>query len=325
MIDPKDLRIVYMGTPDFAVEPLRALLNFGFNINAVVTAPDKPAGRGQKLSQSAVKEFAVGQNLRVLQPLKLKDQSFVQEITSIQPHIIIVVAFRMLPEVIWKIPTLGTFNLHASILPNYRGAAPINWAVINGESKTGLTTFLIDEKIDTGRIILRHEVGIDPNETAGELHDRLMAIGGDLVVRTVNILALGEVDPIPQESLIEDRAEIKDAPKLFKERIKINWNENALNIHNFIRGLSPYPAAWCSISDGLSNDSSVKIFRSKVIGFESDANEPGTILTDGKSYLHVCCGRGVISILEIQIAGKRNMPVKEFLLGFRDIEKYRFY
>lgn len=324
MIDPKDLRIVYMGTPDFAVEPLRALLEHGYSVAAVVTTPDKPAGRGQKISQSAVKRFAEEKNISILQPEKLRDQSFIDKISAIQPHIIIVVAFRMLPEVIWKLPTLGTFNLHASLLPNYRGAAPINWAIINGEKKTGLTTFLIDEQIDTGRILLRKELDIKPDETAGELHDRLMLLGGNLVVDTVNVLASGKIDPILQKNLIDDASLIKPAPKLFKENLKINWDDSAESVHNFIRGLSPYPAAWSNLTDGLSSSISAKIFRSRVEITSNQSMNHGAISTDGKSYLHVQCGTGKISILELQLAGKKNMPIKDFLLGFRDIEKYRF-
>lgn len=316
----KDLRIVYMGTPEFAVEPLRALLNSGFNISAVVTVPDKPAGRGQKLSQSAVKQFAVDNDLRVIQPQKLKEQAFVDELTSLNPDIFIVVAFRMLPQVVWNIPSLGTFNLHASLLPNYRGAAPINWAVINGETKTGLTTFLIDEKIDTGKILLNEEVLINPDETAGELHDKLMPLGGQLVVKTVELLASNQIDPKPQDNFIKPETNLKQAPKLFKENTRINWSLAANEVHNVIRGLSPYPSAWCFLSDSSANEVSVKIFRTKLVSTDDTKNAPGTISTDGKTFLHVQCGKGIIAILELQLAGKKSMPIKDFLLGFRDIE-----
>ncbi len=324
MIDKKDLRIVYMGTPQFAVEPLKALLTEGYNIAAVVTTPDKPAGRGQKLSQSAVKQFAISNGLKVLQPQNLKDPSFINELTSIKPHIMVVVAFRMLPEVVWAIPTLGTFNLHASLLPNYRGAAPINWAIINGESKTGLTTFLIDHQIDTGNILLRQEVDINPNETAGDLHDRLMPIGGELVVKTIDLLAQGNVKPISQEELVEQGNEPKMAPKLFKETIRIDWSINVKSVFNFVRGLSPYPAAWSTLEDSTGNEQSVKIFKAKIIETNESHPAVGEIKTDGRTYIYVKCGKGSLAIEELQLAGKKNLPVKDFLLGFRGIETYKF-
>ncbi len=323
MADPKELRIVYMGTPDFAVEPLRLLVREGYSVVATVTVPDKPAGRGQKLNQSAVKQFALETGLKVLQPEKLRDSNFVDELVSLDADLFIVVAFRMLPEIIWRIPKLGTFNLHASLLPNYRGAAPINWAVINGERETGVTTFLIDKEIDTGRILLQESVSVEANETAGELHDKLMVVGSKVVLQTVNALALGNVDPVPQDKLICDGIAIKVAPKLFKESTRINWSGTAHSIHNFIRGLSPYPAAWCELKgpDGVAV--SAKVFRSETIDSKGD-KEVGALSADGKSYLHVACGEGSISIIEIQLAGKRRLPISEFLLGFRDIAKYKF-
>lgn len=324
MTDKRDLRIIYMGTPQFAVEPLRALLKEGYTISAVVTTPDKPAGRGQQLSQSAVKQFAISNGLKVLQPQNLKDNSFVYELSSLKPHIMVVVAFRMLPEVVWTIPSLGTFNLHASLLPNYRGAAPINWAVINGEVLTGVTTFLIDHQIDTGNILLRQEVKIDPNETAGELHDKLLPIGAQLVVKTVEQLASGNVKPIPQVHLIDKGQVPKLAPKLFKETIKIDWSRDASSIFNFIRGLSPYPAAWSKLVDANGNEQSVKIFKVRIVQNTTTHSEVGVINTDGKTFMNVNCGEGELSIEELQLAGKKNLPVKDFLLGFRGIESYRF-
>jgi len=324
MIDKKDLRIVYMGTPQFAVEPLKALLDVGYSIAAVVTTPDKPAGRGQKLTQSAVKQFALSHNLKVLQPQNLKDPFFIDELNSIKPHIMVVVAFRMLPEVVWTIPSLGTFNLHASLLPNYRGAAPINWAVINGESKTGLTTFLIDNKIDTGNILLSQEVDIKPDETAGELHDRLMPIGGELVVKTIHLLANDKIKPIPQEQLVDKGIAPKLAPKLFKETTRIDWSLDAVSIFNFVRGLSPYPAAWTALVDANGNEQSVKIFKATIIQSNENHTAVGEIKSDGRTYINVSCGKGSLAIEELQLSGKKNLPVKDFLLGFRGIETYKF-
>jgi methionyl-tRNA formyltransferase len=323
MISKNDLRIVYMGTPQFAVEPLRAILGNGYQVAAVVTTPDKPAGRGQKLSQSAVKIFAESQNLKVLQPEKLKDQVFINELNRINPHIIIVVAFRMLPEIIWQIPSMGTFNLHASLLPQYRGAAPINWAIINGEHETGITTFLIDQKIDTGGILLNKKVSISPSESAGELHDRLMLLGGELVVNTIELLSSGNAKAIPQEQIIDSNIQIKSAPKLFKETTRIDWNRSATEIHNLIRGLSPYPAAWCELQSANGQTTTAKIFRSQVVD-NKIIQEKGTIESDGKTFINVQCGEGQISISEIQLAGKKNLSIKDFLLGFREIENFKF-
>ncbi|MFP4557674.1 MAG: methionyl-tRNA formyltransferase [Bacteroidales bacterium] len=319
----KNLRIVYMGTPDFAVEPLRALCGNGYNVVAVVTAADKPAGRGRKLKSSPVKQFAANNNIRALQPANLKEEGFVNELKSLNADIFVVVAFRMLPKVVWQIPRLGTFNLHASLLPQYRGAAPINWAIINGEEKTGVTTFLIDEKIDTGSILLKQEVEIFPNETAGELHDRLMQIGASVVVRTVEILLEG-AKPIPQSKLLGNDEELKPAPKLFRENLRINWSAPALEVHNFIRGLSPYPAAWTEIVDDSENAILVKIFRSSVVSENLQDKTEGTILTDSKNYIHVVCGKGIISIDELQLAGKRRLPTREFLVGFNGLATYHF-
>ena len=320
---PKELRIVYMGTPEFAVFPLKELVDNEYNIATVVTAPDKPAGRGQKISQSAVKEFAKGKGLDVLQPHSLKDIDFISQIKSIDPHLIIVVAFRMLPQEIWNIPKLGTFNLHASLLPQYRGAAPINWAVINGEAKTGLTTFLIDHKIDTGSILLQQEAIIHPDETAGELHDRLMELGSKLVLKTVNQLAAESIKPIPQNTLIHKEHELKLAPKLFKENMRINWAQDSQSIHNHIRGLSPYPVAWTELHTPSRPVIPVKVFRSRTA--QTNGNVAiGAIATDTKGQLFVGCKSGLLEILELQLAGKKRVTAKEFLAGFRDIENSTF-
>jgi len=320
----KGLRIVYMGTPEFAVEPLRAILEKGWNVSAVVTVPDKPAGRGQKLSQSAVKQFAMQQNLPVLQPERLKDPEFVEQLQNLQPDVMVVVAFRMLPEMVWRVPRLGTFNLHASLLPQYRGAAPINWAVINGETKTGITTFLIDQQIDTGNILLQQEVEISQNETAGELHDRLMALGGRLVVETIELLAEKAIKPQAQELLISSNSDIKPAPKLFKETCRIGWEKPATEVHNLIRGLSPYPAAWTELKTS-GNAINAKILRSEMVNLHSTHENPGKILTDNKSFLHVSCGTGAVAVNEIQLAGKRTLPTKDFLMGFKFTEDSFFF
>jgi methionyl-tRNA formyltransferase len=326
MHNPADVSIVFMGTPDFAVEPLKAILDGGYKVDAVVTSPDKPAGRGQKVSKSAVKQFAEERNLKVLQPTNLKDSSFIDVLKRIGADIFIVIAFRMLPKSVWSIPPLGTFNLHASLLPQYRGAAPINWAVINGESKTGLTTFLIDDKIDTGNIILREEVEILPNETAGELHDKLMTVGGLLVVQTIEMLTKREIEPQPQQKFINcDNEELKSAPKLFKETTRINWKNSAIQTHNFIRGLSPYPCAWSELIDRHKNKIAVKVYKSEIIDADINKYETGEIITDGKSFFHVQTGQGIISIQQIQLAGKRRLGVREFLVGFKGLENFSFF
>ncbi len=319
----KELRIVYMGTPDFAVEPLRALCVNGYNVMAVVTAPDKPAGRGRKLKSSPVKQFADSNNISVLQPTNLKDEGFVNELKSLNADIFVVVAFRMLPKVVWQIPKLGTFNLHASLLPQYRGAAPINWAIINGEQKTGVTTFLIDEKIDTGSILLKQEIDIQPNETAGELHDRLMQIGATVVVKTVEMLREG-AEPTPQSKLVGEDEKLKPAPKLFRENLRINWALPAIEVHNFIRGLSPYPAAWTEMVDDAGNAVSVKVYRSSLVDKNQQELSEGTVLTDSKSYIHVVCGKGIVAVDKLQLAGKRRLTAKEFLVGFNGLASYHF-
>ncbi|MHC1702281.1 MAG: methionyl-tRNA formyltransferase [Tenuifilaceae bacterium] len=314
----KDVRVVYMGTPYIAVEPLKAIIEAGFNVVGVVTVPDKPAGRGQKLHQSPVKLFALDNNLHLLQPEKLKDPVFVEELNSLKPDIAVVVAFRMLPEIVWTIPKLGTFNLHASLLPQYRGAAPINWAIINGETKSGVTTFLIDKEIDTGNIIFQKEVSIESNETAGDLHDKLMLAGSMLVVETIDTLSEKNFKPIPQKSFIQEDQTLKPAPKIFRETCKIDWTKPINEIHNLIRGLSPYPGAWSEMEFTDDSITQVKVLKS-AISENTNNTEIGSIITDGKTSFEVTCGNGSISIIELQVAGKRPMKTSEMLNGLRNI------
>jgi len=310
-----DVRIVFMGTPDFAVGILKSLLEHKFNVVGVVTAPDKPKGRGRKLNQSAVKIFATAQQLPVLQPKNLKSEDFLEKLRQLNANLQIVVAFRMLPKAVWQLPTLGTFNLHASLLPDYRGAAPINWAIINGETKTGVTTFFIDEKIDTGEIILQDEIEIDIKDTAGDLHDKLMKIGGELVIRTVNLIQQGNVKTIKQpnqEDLPAGKAG-KPAPKIYKDTCKIDWNEPIDTIYNKIRGLSPYPAAWTLI-DNISESIEAKIYSASII-LEEHQYSIGSIITT-KTELKIAVKGGFILINEIQLPGKRKMKIKDLLNGY---------
>ena len=319
----KELRIVFMGTPDFAVASLKALVDGGYNVVGVITAPDKPAGRGNQLLQSAVKKYALENNLRVLQPEKLKNAEFLGELQSLKADLQVVVAFRMLPEAVWNMPPLGTFNLHGSLLPQYRGAAPLNWAVINGETKTGVTTFLLDHEIDTGKILFKRETPIGENETVGEVHDRLMEIGAKLVVETVNAIAEGNIQPIPQTELIEGTA-IKHAPKIFKEDCKIDWNKDSELIRNLIRGLSPYPAAWTNMVHKVTgNEILTKLFFAQKVDSEK-TTEPGMIETDRKTFLNAACQNNWLQITDLQIAGKKRMKTDEFLRGFQQIGEYRF-
>lgn len=297
------MRIVYMGTPEFAVEPLSRLIEGGHHIVAVVTVPDKHAGRGLKLQQSAVKQYAQSQGLTVLQPEKLKNEQWIEQFRALEADLAIVVAFRMLPEVIWSMPRLGTFNLHSSLLPRYRGAAPINWAVMNGDTETGVTTFMLNHEIDCGAIIGQCKVEIASNETAGMLHDRLMIVGGDLVMETVNQIANGKVVPQPQ---IGDAT---PAPKIFKDDCRIEWNNPTKSIYNKIRGLSPYPTAWFDIMGATA-----KIFESHYLLDQHD-QMPSTIETDSKTWLRVATTDGWIYIDHIQLSGKKAMPVADFLRG----------
>lgn len=305
----KDLRIVFMGTPDFAVNTLKTLVEHQKNIVGVITAPDKPAGRGRKLNESAVKKYAVSQNLKVLQPTNLKSDHFLEELKALNANLQIVVAFRMLPKVVWKMPEYGTFNLHASLLPNYRGAAPINWAIINGETKTGVSTFFIDEEIDTGDMILQEEVSIDADENAGSLHDKLMTTGSQLVIETVKAIESGTVETIPQET----SEYIKTAYKLNKDNCKINWNAPIETIFNHIRGLSPYPAAWCTLING-EDELDVKIYVSEKELAPHDLSS-GTILSTKKE-LKVAVAEGYLILKEIKLPGKRAMDIKSLLNGY---------
>lgn len=304
----QDLRIVFMGTPDFATESLKALLNAGGNVVAVITAPDKPAGRGRKLTASPVKQFAVDKGIKVLQPEKLKSPDFLDELAALKADLQVVVAFRMLPEVVWNMPPKGTFNLHASLLPEYRGAAPINWAVINGEKKTGVTTFFLKHEIDTGDIIFQEEVPILPDDTAGTIHDKLMVKGAELVVKTVEAVSKNEVNPIPQPE-----KELKPAPKIFKEDCRINWQETDEKIHNKIRGLSPYPAAWTELSIPETEKKPVKIFLTEKA--ESNTLKPGEIYCDGKQLILAGTTSQDLKINELQVAGKKRMKTEDFLRG----------
>lgn len=311
-----------MGTPDFAVASLKALVDNGYNVVGVITAPDKPAGRGQKINESAVKKYAVQNNLKVLQPEKLKNPEFLAELESLKADLQIVVAFRMLPEVVWNMPSLGTFNLHASLLPQYRGAAPLNWAIINGEKESGVTTFLLDHQIDTGKILLQKKVAIGENDNVGNLHDNSMEIGSGLVLETVDRLAEGNTEGVSQSELIKE-TDLKHAPKIFKEDCKIDWSKNVETIHNLIRGMSPYPAAWTEMQHiETGNIISAKIFASKKM--TDTPAKPGEIKTDGKKELLVGCFNGSLKITELQLSGKKRMKTEDFLRGFQQIKEYMF-
>ena len=321
-MEKKELRIVYMGTPDFAVESLKALVEGGYNVVGVITMPDKPVGRhGSVLQASPVKEYALSQNLPVLQPEKLKDETFLDELRALKADLQIVVAFRMLPEVVWDMPRFGTFNLHASLLPQYRGAAPINWAVINGDTETGVTTFFLTHEIDTGKIIRQKHLPIADTDNVGTVHDALMAIGAGLVTETVDLLLAGKVDAIPQEEFIKDVIELRPAPKIFKDTCRIDWNQPSKRIYDFIRGLSPYPAAWTELVASDGSRQALKVYQAE--------NRPaahnqaiGVILTDAKSYIDIAVEDGYIRLLDLQLAGKKRMGVKDFLNGNRQIGNY---
>lgn len=312
-----------MGTPEFAIAPLKAILNSGYDLAAVITTPDKPAGRGKKLMPSPVKKFALENQLPILQPEKLRDPDFIESLKELEPDIMVVVAFRMLPEAVWSVPKLGTFNLHASLLPQYRGAAPINRAIINGEKETGLTTFFIDKKIDTGNLLLRKKILIGENETAGELHDRMMDSGADLVIKTIEGIRDKNLKPLPQSDYTEAGTPLKPAPKIFKDDCRINWNSKTLEIHNFIRGLSPYPAAISSLQ-GNDESFNTKIFRSVPI-IEDHSLIPGTIRTDNEKYIRVATQDGFIEIMELQLQSRKRMNTAAFLSGFRNISSYTFF
>lgn len=316
-MDKKDLRIVYLGTPDFAVEPLKVLVEDGYNVVGVITMPDKPMGKHQStLQASPVKQYAVSRNIPILQPEKLKDPAFLDELRSWNADLQIVVAFRMLPEVVWDMPRFGTFNLHASLLPQYRGAAPINWAIINGDKETGVTTFFLTHEIDTGKVILQERVPIRETDDAEIIHDKLMLLGGQLVKQTVDRILSGELGSIPQEQLITDDVQLKPAPKIFRETCKINWNRSTEQVYNFIRGLSPYPGAWTELvlSDGRILN--LKVFETEKVDTPPSL-PPGNILSDGKTYIELTTTDGRIRLIRLQQSGKRRMSAEEFLLGAR--------
>lgn len=301
----KNLRIIFMGTPEFAVPSLEILIKNDFNVVAVITAPDKPAGRGLKLKSSPVKEAAIKHNIPVLQPVSLKSEEFIQELRSFKADLQIVVAFRMLPEAVWNMPAKGTLNLHASLLPQYRGAAPINWAIINGEKETGVTTFFLKHEIDTGDIIMSQKEPIYPDDTAGTLYERLMSIGSDLVLKTVEAISEDKVVPKPQPAATE----LKSAPKIHKDTCQINWTKSADEVYNFIRGLSPYPGAWTKV-----NGKEVKIFTASILNSKSGV-DPGNYQTDNKTFIYFQTGTGLLEIKELQMEGKKRMSVEEFLRG----------
>lgn len=310
MTKKRDLRIVFMGTPDFAVATLKALIDNNYNVVGVITAPDRKAGRGQKLKGSAVKEFALEHNLNILQPTNLKAESFIEELKALNANLQIIVAFRMLPKVVWQMPEYGTFNLHASLLPQYRGAAPIHWAIINGEKKTGVTTFFIDEKIDTGAIILSEETNISESTTVGELHDELMTIGSDLVLKTVKLIEEGNATTTLQPK----SGHLKTAYKLNRDNCKIDWNADLDTIYNKIRGLNPFPTAWCYLDNNEDELLSIKLYDVEK-EYETHNFEAGLIFSD-KTELKVSCQGGYIKVKEMQLPGKRKMDTKSLLNGF---------
>jgi methionyl-tRNA formyltransferase len=305
----RDLRIVFMGTPEFAVSTLDAIIANGFNVIGVITAPDKPAGRGRKLNESAVKLFALSKGLTVLQPTNLKNENFIAQLKALHANVQVVVAFRMLPKIVWQMPEYGTFNLHASLLPNYRGAAPINWAIINGETKTGVSTFFIDERIDTGEMILQEEVEISKTETAGQLHDKLMSLGSKTVVATLDLIKDDKVTTTPQV----ENEHIKTAYKLDKDNCAINWSNDVHTIYNQVRGLNPYPAAWCLVQNG-DEELNTKVYNAEVIEDLHDFAIGTLIVT--KDELKVASKNGFILLKEIKLPGKRKMDVKSLLNGF---------
>ena len=311
-------RIVFMGTPDFAVASLKALVEKDYNIVGVITAPDKPAGRGRKINTSAVKKYAESVGLNLLQPEKLRDEEFLKELKILNADLQIVVAFRMLPKVVWDMPRLGTFNLHASLLPQYRGAAPINWAVINGETKTGVTTFLLNDKIDEGSILLQQEVEIGIKDDAGVVHDKLMNTGTDLIIRTVDGLAKENLTP----TLQVESDKLNAAPKIFKEECKIDWNKDMMSIYNHIRGLSPFPGSWSKLSNG-DVDTEVKILKSNFVS-EDHNFDVGTIITDKKS-IKIAVNNGFLEVLELQVSGKKRMKSADLLNGYKFTETAKTY
>lgn len=310
-----------MGTPEFAVEPLRRLVEGGYNIIGVITMPDKPAGRGHKIQYSPVKQYALEKELPLLQPEKLKDEAFVEALREWKADLQIVVAFRMLPEVVWNMPRLGTFNLHASLLPQYRGAAPINWAVINGETETGITTFFLKHEIDTGEVIQQVRVPIADTDNVGVVHDKLMMLGGELVIETVDAILKDAVKPIPQEEMAV-AGELRPAPKIFKETCRIDWNRPVKKVYDHIRGLSPYPSAWTELITPEGETIVAKIFEAEKLT-ASHQLSAGTIQTDGKTFIHVAVPDGYISVKALQLPAKKRLKIEEFLRGFRLTNEYK--
>ena len=320
-MEKKDLRIVYMGTPEFAVESLKRLVEGGYNVVAVITMPDKPMGRhGSVLQASPVKQYAVSQGLKVLQPEKLKDEAFVEELRSLNADLQIVVAFRMLPEVVWNMPPMGTFNLHASLLPQYRGAAPINWAVMNGDTETGITTFFLKHEIDTGEVIQQVKVPIADTDNVEVVYDKLMMLGGDLVLETVDAILNGTVKSIPQEEMFASESELRPAPKIFKETCRIDWNKGVKGVYDHVRGLSPYPAAWTELCAPEGTRQVLKIYETEK-QFKEHALPAGTVDTDQKTYFRIAVKDGYVNLLSVQLAGKKRMNIGDFLRGYRHIEK----
>ena len=319
-MDKQDLRIVFLGTPDFAVESLRRIVEEKYNVVGVVTMPDKPAGRGHKLLHSPVKQFAEAHGLRLMQPVRLKDPEFLDELRSLNANLFVVIAFRMLPREVWQMPALGTFNLHASLLPRYRGAAPINWAVINGDDETGVTTFFLKHEIDTGDIIDQARIPIGPDDNVGDVHDRLMVLGADLTLKTIKGIIEGTLTPRSQDNLMQGE-EATAAPKIFKETCHIEWNRPSQDIRNLVRGLSPYPAAWANlVKMGTDESATVKIFE-VALGEPCDSRRPGEIkVMDNKQMLVATADRWLV-VQSLQLAGKRRMSAEEFLRGF-DISGY---
>lgn len=309
------LRIIFMGTPEFAVPSLNILIKNGFEVSAVITAPDKPAGRGRKISQSAVKSFALKHEIPVLQPTKLKDPEFLKQLKNLKANLQVVVAFRMLPKAIWDMPKHGTFNLHASLLPQYRGAAPINWAIINGESETGITTFFLNEEIDQGNILFQQKVRIKDGMNAGALHNQLMTKGSELVLKTVQAIEAGKFKTTDQSAVSDNGLVLKPAPKIFKPDTRISWDSSSKSILNLIRGLSPYPGSYTLINSNETDSVQLKIYEADQILRKHDF-KVGQIISDGKNKLEVACADGLIQLNEVQMAGKKRMKTADFLRGF---------
>ncbi|OJV37922.1 MAG: methionyl-tRNA formyltransferase [Bacteroidales bacterium 36-12] len=309
------MRIVFMGTPDFAVESLKILVENNYNVVGVITMPDKPAGRGHKIQYSAVKKYALEKNLNLLQPEKLKDETFIEQLRNLKADLQIVVAFRMLPEIVWDMPAYGTFNLHASLLPQYRGAAPINWAVINGEKETGATTFFLTHEIDTGKIILQEKIDIEEDDDAGTVHDKLMVMGAQMVKKTVDLIIQGNAQTVDQSQFIPKNGDLKSAPKLFKDNCKIDFSKTVEEIHNHVRGLSPYPTAWTELQlPFIAEPIVLKVFKTNK-ELTNHSLLYGSVLSDGKKYIKIAANNGFIHLLEIQAPGKKRMDIEAFLRG----------